>query len=180
MIEHPHASPPTGALRGSARRWLLAAAGCGLVHAAFSAYWAFGGTWLADTVGQWALDWYRTQTTAAMIALLVISAVKGVVAIGPVLNESRPLPGYRRWRGLCWLGGSVLLLYGLVNMVGAWLVLAGAVSSPSSSDRPALLGHAALWDPLFALWGGFLLAGLVASRGRRRRPAEQDSAPRRT
>lgn len=168
MSAHPRTAPSFAPLRPAARRWLWSAAGCGLIHAAFSAYWAFGGQWLANTVGQWALDWYRSQPATAMAALLVISAVKGVVAIGPVVNEHRPLPGYRWWRALCWLGGAVLLLYGLANAVGAWLVLTGAVSSTASSDRPALIGHAVLWDPLFALWGAFLLAGMVSSRGRTR------------
>ncbi|HCX84950.1 MAG TPA: DUF3995 domain-containing protein [Micrococcales bacterium] len=154
----------------SGRRWLVLAAACGLVHAAFSAYWAFGGTWLAETVGQWALDWYRAAPTTAMVALLAIALLKATVAVGPLINESHPLPGYRWWRALCWLGGTVLLLYGLANMVGAWLAMAGVVDSPAASDRAALIGHAALWDPLFALWGGFLLAGLVATRAARRRP----------
>jgi hypothetical protein len=153
-------------LSPSARALLWLAAACGLVHAAFSAYWAFGGLWLADTVGQWALDWYRAAPASAMAALLAIAAVKTVVALGPVVNEYHPLPGYRWWRLPCWLGGALLLVYGAANAVGAWLVLAGVVST-TSSDRPALIGHAALWDPLFALWGALLLGGMTASRGRR-------------
>ena len=155
-------------LSASGRRWLLVAALLGLTHAGFSAYWAFGGSWLADTVGQWALDWYRTQPATAMIALLVIAVVKAGVAIGPLINESRPLPGYRFWRALCWLAAAILLLYGLANTVGAWLVLAGLVDSPAAEADPmALAGHAWLWDPLFALWGAALGVGLW----RARRPA---------
>lgn len=167
MSDHPRSTTPLAPLSVRARLWLWLAAGCGLVHAAFSAYWSFGGLWLADTVGQWALDWYRTAPAAAMTALLMITVVKSAIALGPVINEHRPLPGYRWWRGLCWVAGGVLALYGLVNMVGAWLVLSGVVDSPSASDRPALIGHAAIWDPLFGLWGLALLAAMVASRGRR-------------
>lgn len=159
-------TPALAPLLASARALLWLAVACGLVHAGFSAYWAFGGQWLADTVGQWALDWYRTAPAAAMTALLVIAAVKAVVAVGPLVNEYRPLPGYRWWRVPCWLGGALLLAYGAANAVGAWLVLAG-VFTTTSPDRAALIGHAALWDPLFALWGGCLLGGLIASRGRR-------------
>lgn len=159
-------TPRLSPLKSSARALLWLAAACGLVHAAFSAYWAFGGHWLAETVGQWALDWYRSAPASAMAVLLVIAGVKAVVALGPLINEHRPLPGYRWWRVPGWLGGAVLLLYGAANAVGAWLVLARVVST-TSSDRPALIGHAALWDPLFALWGALLLGGLTASRGRR-------------
>ena len=85
---------------------------------------------------------------------------------GEPTDGRHPLPGYRWWRLPCWLGGALLLVYGAANAMGAWLVLARVVST-TSSDRPALIGHAALWDSLFALWGALLLGGLTASRGRR-------------
>ena len=37
------------------RGFLWAALVLGLVHAFWSFYWAFGGTWMLDTVGQWAV-----------------------------------------------------------------------------------------------------------------------------
>lgn len=148
------------------------AAIAGLVHTASSVYWAFGGTFLADTIGRWAIEWYRTQPATATTALLALAVVKGAVAIGPLVNETRPLPGYRVWRALCWLAGAILVLYGLANTVGAWLVMTGVVHSPSATaDTIALLGHAWLWDPLFTLWGAALLVGLVLTRGRTSQPS---------
>ena len=165
-------------MRPSARRWLWLAAVAGLLHAASSAYWALGGTWLADTIGRWAIEWYRAQPTTAMTVLLVVAVVKAGVAIGPVVNETRPLPGYRVWRALCWCAGWVLFLYGLANTVGAWLVLAGLVRSDAAGTDPvALLGHAWIWDPLFALWGAALLVGLVLTRGRPRDRIGMDEGP---
>ena len=45
---------------------------------------------------------------------------------------------------------ALAVLTGLINVVG--------------TDRLGLMGHAFLWDPLFALWGIALAAGLVLSR----------------
>lgn len=36
--------------------------------------------------------------------------------------------------------------------------------SIEDANRRALLGHVALWDPLFFLWGFFLLVGMLKSR----------------
>lgn len=86
----------------------------------------------------------------------------------PLLVASGRLPA-RPWRALCWAGAVVLVAYGVANTAGAWAVWAGLVDSPAadpaSPDHAALLGHALLWDPLFALWGLLLCAGLARSRG---------------
>lgn len=152
----------------SSRALLAAACVAGLVHAAFSLYWALGGSWLIETVGQWAVDWSREAPTTAALVLAAIAAVKAAGAVVPLLVESGRLPGRNAWRTLSWAGAIVLLAYGAANTVGAWLVLAGVVGD-ASTDPPALLGHALLWDPLFALWGGFLALGL--RRSSQRRPA---------
>lgn len=52
--------------------------------------------------------------------------------------------------------GRVFLLIAAVLL--GWIVPDGPV------DRAALLGHALLRDPLFALWGATLLIGLWRSR----------------
>lgn len=154
------------------RRTLVLAAGAlGLVHAAASGYWALGGSWLVDTVGAWAREWRAEQPVTAAAVLLAVTLVKAAGAVVPVLVVDGRLPA-RPWRALCWVGAGVLTVYGLANTVGAWLVWTGVVDSPAadpaSPDHAALLGHALLWDPLFAAWGVLLGLGLRRSRLRLR------------
>lgn len=154
--------------------WLRLAALLGLVHAAFSAWWAVGGTWLLDTVGDWAVDLQAERPVAAGAGLGAIAAVKAAGALLPPLVERRRgRVGTRAatWsrtavRSLSWPGGVVLVAYGGLNTVVAWLVLGGVVVPDDGYDRAAMLGHAALWDPLFLAWGLALLLGLRATRTR--------------
>ena len=80
-------TPRLSPLKSSARALLWLAAACGLVHAAFSAYWAFGGLWLTETVGQWALDWYRSAPASAMAVLLVIAEETPPALYGPYIDD---------------------------------------------------------------------------------------------
>ena len=59
-------------------------------------------------------------------------------------------------------GAGVLVVYGAANIAGAVIGLTGLAGEPG--DRAALWGHAALWDPLFLLWGLALAAALVTER----------------
>ena len=152
----------------TARAWLWVACTVGLLHAAFSAYWALGGERLLDTVGQWAVDLRRVQPVAAAWGLAGIALVKMVAALVPVAVERGRLRPRRAWRGLCWAGGAGLAVYGGVNVVVSNAVLLTA--RPDSYDRAAMVGHAWLWDPLFLLWGAALLVFLWLSR-----PAEAES-----
>ena len=137
----------------------------GLLHAAASLYWALGGRWLLETVGAWAVDLADTAPVAAGLALSGIALIKVLGAVVPLLVESGRWPGPRRcWRALEWAGGAGLLLYGGVNAVVAALVLTGVIRPDGGYDAAAMWGHAALWDPLFALWGLALLVGLWRSR----------------
>ena len=145
--------------------FLVAAAVAGLIHAAFSLYWALGGRWLLRTVGEWAVDYAQEAPVAASVSLTTVAAVKGAVAIIPLLASRSPLPRPRVWRGLAWLAAIVLTGYGAVNSVLGWLVLAGAVTPAGGFDRQAMIGHAYLWDPLFLVWGLLLGAGLLVGAG---------------
>ena len=143
----------------------MGAAVVGLVHAGFSAYWALGGRFLLDTVGQWAVDLADRSPGVTAVGLGAVAVAKAAGAVVPLLVEARRLPGRRVWRALAWVGGVVLVLYGGANIVVAWLVLRGVVEPEGGYDERAMLGHAALWDPLFLLWGALLVAGLALSRG---------------
>ncbi|WP_454083366.1 DUF3995 domain-containing protein [Georgenia sp. Marseille-Q6866] len=126
----------------AARSWLWVACVAGLVHAAFSAYWAFGGEWLLETVGQWAVDLRRSSPVAAAWGLAGIALVKSFAALVPVAVYQGRLSGRRFWRALSWAGGAGLLVYGGVNVVVSNVVL--ATRDPAEYDRAAMVGHA-LW-----------------------------------
>ncbi len=154
-------SPASSPRTGTARTALLVAAVAGAVHAGFSLYWALGGRWLVETLGERVVETFAGRE----LLLLPVGVAKLAGALIPYVLHRRDWPGPRWWRPLCWAGGAVLLAYGLVNTVSASLVLAGVVDV-AAPDRPGLIGHALLWDPLFALWGAALLAGLWWSRRR--------------
>lgn len=80
------------------RRLLLGACAVGLVHAGFSLYWALGGWWLLDTVGQWAVHWAEQAPVAARLALTSVAAVQIAGAAAPLLVEAGRLPWRRTWR----------------------------------------------------------------------------------
>lgn len=92
----------------------------------------------------------------------------GTIALAKALGAVLPVWVRWRWvRALAWVGGAVLAGYGALNVVVAWLVLGGVVEPEGGYDRSAMLGHAALWDPLFLVWGVLLLIGLATTRTRR-------------
>ena len=157
-------------------RWLWLAAATGCLHAAFSLYWAVGGTWLLATVGQWAV---RARAESPLVVgggLAAIGVIKLVAALAPVLTERRGPSWLRRAvRAIAWIGAGGLVLYGGANMLIAWLVLGGAIRPDGGYDRDAMIGHAALWDPLFLVWGVCLAIGLWLTRRRSTaRPHEGD------
>lgn len=146
--------------------WLAGAVG--VVHAGFSAFWALGGQWLLPTVGQWAVELSARSPVAAGAGLGLVALVKLLAAVVPVAVAHDLVPGRRLWRAVSWVGGSLLVVYGGVNVVVSSAVLLGVVQPEGGYDRQAMQGHALLWDPLFVLWGGALVASLWLSR---RRPA---------
>ncbi|MGH3266470.1 MAG: DUF3995 domain-containing protein, partial [Trebonia sp.] len=141
------------------RSLLLGAAAAGLVHGAFSLYWALGGRWLLDTVGAWAIDLADRAPASAAVLLLAIAGVKIGGALCPLLNEAGRLPGsVRIWRRVFLVGALLLIGYGGLNTIGAWIGI--VIERTATASR---FGHAALWDPLFLLWGVLLLLGIRAA-----------------
>ncbi|OAB88951.1 hypothetical protein AWH69_04085 [Janibacter melonis] len=150
-------------MTGRARGWLVLAALVGTVHAIFSLYWAIGGDWLLETLGE------RIVTTFADMrwVLVPVGLVKLVAALAPLGLDRRGWPLRPLTRGLAWLGAAVLVVWGGLNTLVGQLVLAGAIQPDGGYDRPGMIGHAWLWDPLFLLWGLALLVHLVVTRRRR-------------
>ena len=133
------------------------AAVAGVLHAAVSAYWGLGGDALLETLGERTVEQFRD----ARWLLLVVAAAKLAGALVPVVLARRGRLG-SAWRALCWLGVAVLVAWGGLNTVVGGLVLSGVITPEGGYDRPAMVGHALLWDPLFLLWGISLAVGLRA------------------
>lgn len=138
---------------------LLVAAAAGLAHATVSAYWAAGGDWLLDTLGTAVVERFAD----VLWLLWVVAAVKVAGALGPLALHRLGWPLRVLTRGACWAGAAVLVLWGGLNTVVGAAVLGGLIRPDGGYDRPGMVGHAFLWDPLFLLWGVGLTAGLWAS-----------------
>jgi len=154
---------------------LRIAALVGLVHASFSAYWALGGSWLLQTVGQRAVDLQVKSPFLAGAALLGVAAVKTTLALVPVAERFANRLQRKSWRFPLWLAAVGLFVYGTVYSVTGILVVTGLIDPAGRYDRAGMIGHAFIWDPLFALWGLMLGIGLL---GPRRTQASQDAARR--
>ncbi|MDV6232896.1 MULTISPECIES: DUF3995 domain-containing protein [Rhodococcus] len=138
----------------------------GLVHAAFSGYWAAGGRWMLNTVGSFATEWVETEPQTARTALLVLTLLKLAAAILPALAYmNRPrLAAQNRTRlpaivlGISWPGSVLLILWGGTSFVGAVIGLIA-----SDENRSVKYGHL-FFDGIFLLWGATLLTALILSR----------------
>lgn len=150
--------------RPTGDRLLFLASVVGLAHAAFSFYWAFGGRWLLDTVGQGAVDLAEDSPLVAAAVLIAAGSVKAAGAVVPLLVEQGTLPGRRWWRLMEWAGSVLLIGYGGLLTAVSSAVLAGWIEVEGGYDRTGMLGHALLWDPLFFLWGVALAVGLWRTR----------------
>ncbi|TCP56267.1 uncharacterized protein DUF3995 [Tamaricihabitans halophyticus] len=137
--------------------WLGCAALLGVLHSFFTFYWLFGGEWLLATLGDRVVDAFAD----APVVLLAAGVVKVVAAIAPLLFAYWGWLRRRPVKALCWVGAAVLIVWGGANTVVGNLVLSGIIQPAGGYDRPGMVGHAWLWDPLFLLWGAALVAGLV-------------------
>lgn len=158
----PSPERPVEGAGGTGGRAFVIAAVLGTVHALVSLYWALGGNRLLDTLG----ERITTEFTDRRWLLLPVVVVKLVAALAPLWLDRHGWPARAVTRGLSWLAAAVLLLWGGLNTVVGNLVLGGLVVPSGGYDRPAVVGHAWLWDPLFLLWGLALAAGLYATRRR--------------
>ena len=145
---------------GAGTRSLLLAGVLGSLHAAFSLYWGVGGEWLVETLGRRLVDAFAGLEWL----LLPVGVVKLVAAWVPLVAARAGWPLRRLSRGACWLGAAVLLTWGGLNTVVGNLVLAGVIVPDGGYDRPGMVGHAFIWDPLFLAWGLALAVGLAQSR----------------
>lgn len=134
------------------------AAVAGLLHAAWSGYWAAGGNALLDTLGQQLVTAFADRRWL----LWPVTALKALVAVLPLIFDRRGWPPLTR--ALAWLAAAVLIVWGGMNTVVGNLVLTGVMDPAGGYDREAMIGHARLWDPLFLIWGVALAVGLASTR----------------
>lgn len=153
----------TPSSRGALPAFGIAAA-AGMTHGLFTLYWAVGGNWLVSTLGSQLVATFADRR----YLLLAVAAVKLGFAVLPLLLLRRGSLGRRPWRVLCWAGAAVLVAWGGLNTVTGNLVLAGLVQPAGGYDHDGMVGHAWLWDPLFLVWGGALMVGLLVTRVSRR------------
>lgn len=141
--------------------FLAAAVVLGSAHAAVSLYWASGGQWLLGTLGQQLLDTF----VGMRWVLYPVGVLELALAVLPLLFTLTRWPLPRLTWPLAWVSAVALVVWGGLNTGVGQLVLAGAVQSEGGFDHEAMVGHAWLWDPMFAVWGLCLAAGLWLSRG---------------
>lgn len=167
MLSNSNPSPTATPRKRLALALVWIAGISGVLHAAASLYWAFGGQWLLATVGQWAVELSAQAPLAAGFALGLIALVKMLAALIPIGVAYGRVPWVRLWRAVSWVGGTLLVIYGGVNTVVSSAVLVGWISAEGGYDPVAMKGHAFLWDPLFFIWGAALILSLWFSRGTR-------------
>ncbi len=135
----------------------VVAAVLGSASATISAYWAFGGTELLDTVGGTFERWGRERGIGVVLALIGIALLKFVVAVAaPILAGLGRPPAWmtgRVPRVLGWTAAVALTLYGGILTIAGVLVELGAIDPAADADRHAIAWHAWFWDPWFVLWG---------------------------
>lgn len=164
---------PTGLTRPTGVIW--GAALLGLLNAAPSYYWAFGGDALLPSIGQWLIDLREAMPVLTGLALLGIALGKTCAAIIPLVavhalpagaaGSSRRRAHRVLWWNASRLVAAGLILYGAVGL----LINTGLLLWPGLSlqDPAARLGQALLWYPMLLLWGLVLAAGLHRFRATR-------------
>lgn len=159
-------------VRATVLAWLALVLGVG--HAAFSFWWALGGTWLLDTVGGGLEDQARTSIGLRLV-VWVAAVVKIVAAVLPlvVVRGLAPTRLVKPTRWLAWTEGVILTAYGVVFTGVGLLVEANIVDASDDADEHALAWHAYFWDPWFLCWGVIvLLALLLGDRAAQKAVAE--------
>jgi Protein of unknown function (DUF3995) len=169
-----HSSSPQQAAPDIRHLGLLAAAAAlavGLAYTAISAYWAFGGTWLLDTVSSSLVTAHPSVT--AVMAVWAAVVLKAVAALLPLHVCLTPPPSKRhdRLRLLAWAEAAVLTLYGFAFTLAGLMLQVGIIHQRRTADRRALVWHAYLWDPWFLVWGLSVIIALALTSTSRNCPA---------
>lgn len=158
-----HSANRGGATYRERSRWFWAAAFAGGLHVGITLYWALGGQALLWTMGA---D-FIAKLESMLWILWPVALVKAVGAFGPTWLSTHGWPWARLTRSGVWLGSVVLIGWGGLNTIICNMVLFGLINPAGGFDRPAMIGHAWIWDPLFLIWGTSLLIGLIRTHATR-------------
>jgi uncharacterized protein DUF3995 len=146
----------------------------GVLYAAVSAYWGFGGTWLLNTIGGTLEREGRTGAAGARLLVWTAALLKltaALVGLKATTRQHRLTPGRRRRaRQAAWAAALILTVYGGVLTAIGLLIQLDLVHASPTADHPALRWHAYLWDPWFLVWGLLLATALARSRSHTVRP----------
>ncbi len=142
---------------GVARAWLtrfgLAAFLWALAFGLVSAYWALGGMHGVDQLSPALRDEAERRETAFVAILWVTAVVKVIGGLVPLALafDLWPIIPRRVVSSLTWLGGVLLALYGIGD------ILSGTVRA-IGEDSDGAIWYAVLWGPIWLL-GGLLFLG---------------------
>lgn len=142
-----------------------------LAFGGLSAYWACGGTWLADKVSEQALAMAADRIWWFMLLLWLTAVVKfgyGVWALAITRPWGRRFP---RWLLLLggWGVGLATLGYGAVQLALSAPVYTGAVVYANAPDRATLWRHVFVWQPVWIAGGLLVLAATLTFQLQSRR-----------
>lgn len=157
----------------SARRAAIAAFVWALLFGLVSFYWAAGGTIGGNTLSR-SIQVLAERRQPALVATVWITGVVKILGglIPPALAFGwwRTVPR-RLLEILCWVGGVLLVLYGLGDVIRAVLIITGAIDVTAPADRDIPRWYLWLWGPVWIIGGICFLATAWAygqSRSRHR------------
>lgn len=140
-----------------------------LLFGLVSFYWGAGGTIGGNTLSRSIQD-LAERREPGFVATVWITGVAKV--LGGLLPLALAFGWWRRFpRGalsiLCWVGGVLLVLYGLGDVIRAVLVITGALDVPHPEDRDITRWYLWLWGPVWIV-GGICYLATAWSYGRSR------------
>jgi hypothetical protein len=172
-VRSPTNAPPIAAAREFSASGAAAAHAAfliGVLYAAVSAYWGFGGTWLLNTIGGALEREGRTGTASVRVLVWTAALLKltaSLLGLTATTRQHRLTPRRRRHaRQAAWAAALILTVYGGVLTAIGLLIQLDVVHASPTADHAALRWHAYLWDPWFLVWGLLLATALARSRSR--------------
>lgn len=162
------------ALTTSLHRAALAAFFWALLFGLVSFSWAAGGALGANTLSR-SIQALAERRDPAFVATVWITGVAkvlgGLLPLALAFGWWSVVPR-RLLEILCWVGGVLLVLYGLGDVIRAVLVITGAIDVPQPEDRDIARWYLWLWGPVWIIGGICYLATawMYRKSPRRNRP----------
>jgi hypothetical protein len=142
------------------RRAAVAAFAWAVLFGLISFYWAAGGTHGVGTLSHSIQEMAERREPGFVASVWLTGIAKvlgGLVPLALAFDWGRIVPR-RALAWLCWIGGTLLVLYGLGDMVRAALVIGGIVEPSEPADRDIARWYLVLWGPVWVVVGACFLA----------------------